>query len=406
MGSTPITNLIKRDEVKKFRSDFKGQQERYTYLHEKCDFSLISQHCQGTINEISEGPHSTMDVEVKKSYDKYKSEIKKLKISKDDFYTLMFEEVSKKSLQENFLIKDFEVFHEIQDLFEKIYKDDINKINECKKVLDLFQKDFEDNLKIIVYDINAPYNKTLSLNCVLGINRNIKFKSDYQPDAFNLILTPFILDNEYLINDIAEIIQNVKSIHIVSIILNPIDERGNEFEKFNFNISNHRMFNKLLNAIYKNRNIKAVFLQCLSEHRIILSPESSNNIINKLQSETLVALYLGKFQMSDEFLNKIFFLLQSTKSLLYLGIDTKKIWRFLLSKILPSLEKNKTLKAISLTGFLEEDDELIEEFKEKLSKENKTIQIIYTGQESLIHYPMFEDDDDNENNGESSSSKN
>ena len=74
---------------------------------------------------------------------------------------------------------------------------------------------------------------------------------------------------------------------------------------------------------------------------------------------------------------------------MFFGLDNKKIWTFLLNKLLPALKANTSLLALSLTGFImEQDKELIKDFIEKLREENKMLRGIYFGQNSLVTYPF------------------
>jgi hypothetical protein len=164
------------------------------------------------------------------------------------------------------------------------------------------------------------------------------------------------------------------------------------------------MLKYLLNAMANNKRIKVFILQCIKEHRIVLAPENANLLITKLQSETLVAFHIGKFMLSDEFLNKLCFQITSTRSLKFLGIDNRKIYTFVKSKLMPALISNSSLLAVAFTGFdYTKDEEIIKEVKQKVYGENEEINIVYLGEDSLVVYPFIPEmlvNDDDEINSE------
>ena len=391
-----VKNIFVKKYERHFSEGYKGKQERYQFIHNKCDFTLIARNLSEKVVEIEQSPLSTISYLVEKSFVTFESQIKENEITQNEYLDLMYETVTTKLINNFLQIPNYNIFKTIPLLFPILFQEsneeeilsNKDRINGCKESLRLLEKEFEENLLSIVYDIKGELKK-LQNPVLFGINRNLKFNANYQPQILNIILTPFLLQNEDLINDLSELIEFGERLQIVSIIIEPVDENNNRYDTFNFNISDHTMLNRLLYAISNNKKIKALFLQCSKDHKIVLAPESANLIINKLQSETLLAFHIGNFTLSQEFVNKLCFQILSTRSLIFFGIDYKKIWTFLMNKLLPVLKANTSLLAISLTGFLiEQDKELMQTFTSKLIEENKMLKGIYLGKSSLITYPF------------------
>ena len=396
-GTKGVQNIFVKKYVRNFSEGYKGKQERYNFLHKKCDFTLIARDLSEKVVEIEQSPLQTICYQVEKSFVTFESQIKENQITQSEYLDLMYETVTTKIITNHFQIPNYNIFKTLPLMYPILFpktdglteqEEEIidDKIEGCKEALKTLEKEFEENLLSIVYDLKGELRKLQNL-VLLGINRNLKFNPTFQPQIFNLVLTPYLLENEELINDIAELIEYGEKLQIVSILINPVDENGNELDNFNLNISDHTMLNRILSGVANNKKIKALFIQCLREHKIVLAPESANLLINKLQSETLLAFHIGKFTLSSEFLGKLCFQILSTRSLMFFGLDNKKIWTFLLNKLLPALKANTSLLALSLTGFImEQDKELIKDFIEKLREENKMLRGIYFGQNSLVTY--------------------
>jgi hypothetical protein len=380
----PGTDPKKRP--KKFKSDYKGQKERYEYLHKMCDADLIGRYCLIEIERVQSLPFKDIEKETRVAKKNLENEIDKFNITQEDFYNLFYEEVSKKILDQYLVTKNFELFKILEKFItKKIVNDEENK-QKFKLALNSFKSEFEDKLNCVSLHLTNKC-KTLTQRVLYAINRNLKYNKDYQVDMINIILTPKLLDNEPLIYDICEILNYSKSISIVVIIIDPIDEKGNAYDNFNFNISNFRMFNSLLATITNNRAIKSLFIQCARDYKLILAPESAKLLIKKILSETLVSFHIGKFTVSENYLNEILFHIKNSRNLKYIGYDNKKIFKYLKSSILPIMQENISLQAIVLTGFSEEDEYLIEDFKKKLKEKKKLA--IYCGNETFVKYPFI-----------------
>ena len=381
-----FSNVIQgKKKYKIFKPNFKGQKQRYEHLHKLCDAELIGKHCMDEIQRIQSLDFKDMEKEARISKKKLEKTIDKFEISMEDFYYIFYEEITKKILDDYFITKNFEFFKILEKFIKKTVNDEDQK-QKFKSALNSFKIEFEDKLSCVTLHLTNKC-RTLTQRILYAINRNLKYNKEYIVDMINIILTPKLLDNEPLIYDICEILENVKTLSIVVIIIDPKDEKGNEYENFNFNISNFRMFNSLLSAITNNRSIKCLFIQCVRDYKLILAPESAKLLIKKILSETLVAFHIGKFTISENYLTEILFHIKNSRNLKYIGYDNKKIYKNVITLIMPIIQENISIQALVLTGFNEEDDYLIEIFKKNLSEKGKLA--IYCGKETFVKYPFI-----------------
>ena len=419
-GATKVREYFFQKYERNFSNDYKGKKELYNFIHYKCDFSLIATHLSDRIIDIENADYNQITKLIEKTYRDYEKQVHENQISEEEFYDLMYETVTCKLIEKHFQIHDYDIFKQLPYLFEYIYpkhssnyenvseNEDQEQIKTpyelCIESLKVFEREFENRLLSTVYNLKNEL-RNLDINVLMGINRNMKFNKNHQPQILSIILTPFILNNKQLIIDLADLIENAERLQILILLIDPVDEQNESLNEFNFNINDHTMLKYLLNAMANNKRIKVFILQCIKEHRIVLAPENANLLITKLQSETLVAFHIGKFMLSDEFLNKLCFQITSTRSLKFLGIDNRKIYTFVKSKLMPALISNSSLLAVAFTGFnYTKDEEIIKEIKQKVYGENEEINIVYLGEDSLVVYPfipeMLVNDDDDEINSE------
>ena len=381
-----FSNIIPAKKKNKvFPPGFKGQKQRYDHLHKLCDADLIGKYCIEDIKRIQTLEFKDIEKETRLAKKKLEKKIDKFDISIEDFYYIFYEEVSKKILDDYLITKNFEFFKIIEKFIKKTVNDEDQK-QKFKSALNSFKIEFEDKLSCVTLHITNKC-KTLTQRILYAINRNLKYNKEYIVDMINIILTPKLLDNEPLIYDICEILENVKTLSIVVIIIDPKDEKGNEYEYFNFNISNFRMFNSLLAAISNNRSIKCLFIQCVRDYKLILAPESAKLLIKKILSETLVAFHIGKFTISENYLSEILFHIKNSRNLKFIGYDNKKVYKNLMTLIMPIVQENISIQALVLTGFSEEDDYLIDIFKKNLMEKTKLA--IFCGKETIVKYPFI-----------------
>lgn len=294
---------------------------------------------------------------------------------------------------ENFvIIKDYNVFKLLKEIYEKLTLNE-----EEKEGLDItdkrFEKEFPTDLRFVNYNKNSKEFQNLSMLNFLGINSNLKFNKNMQPEVFTLIIDDKLLEDLRLVNDIADIIANCSTLIIVNYILYPRNKEGKLVEVFGLDGETYQSLFALIKAVTVNRKIKSFVLHSIEYYNINLAPEICRLIEQKLQSETLVAFHFGNFNLKENWIKKIDFLLASTKSLLFLSLENKMYTKDRVLDFKTFMSKNRSIMALSVVTpiFKGMKKEVMEKMKETFKIDNKDskLELVYFNHESLIDKSWF-----------------
>ena len=126
-------------------------------------------------------------------------------------------------------------------------------------------------------------------------------------------------------------------------------------------------------------------MHSIKDYSIILAPEISDLIIKKLQSETLVSLHIGNFNLSTQFYNKVIFQFASTRSLVFVSLENKNVSKEGIITLKNVLSKNRSILALSIVSSLFKNmkPEIINKYKSTL-KEGSKLEIIHLSDKSLF----------------------
>ena len=263
-----------------------------------------------------------------------------------------------------------------------------NEKKKCKIVEERFQKEFEINMYHIYFNLENQNIKTLKTVELKGVIDNLKYNNEYAPQILTIILNDTILTNEFVIEELSELLQYCQKLQIVNLIIYPVDANGNLVESFGFDGLYYQMLYKLFYGISNNRNIKSLFIHSVKDYSLVFAPEISNLIIQKLQSETLVSFHIGNIILNGDFLKKFGFQILSTRSLLFLSIEMKEIKKSVIQYLMSNLPKNRSLYACSfVTPNIKGFKKKIQELKQELEKVKSQIQVLYFDKKTIIDYP-------------------
>lgn len=305
-----------------------------------------------------------------------------------EFKDLLLQLLGEKLITTYFEIPKYDIFKVINQEYTKLGIGNNTNIFQWKHTLEIFQKEFEMNMKTIVYSLEKEL-KELDNDQIIGINSDLKYHKDHQPKIMTVIISQKFLKNMDIALDVANIIETSPTIQVVILLLYPTDANGNVVNSFGFDAAEYKIVFRLVQGVAKNRQIKAFFFHSIKNYKIVIAPEIYNLIIQKLQSETLVAFHLGGFTFSRVFMKKLLFQIISTKSMLFLSLHSDKMPKILNSVILQTIENNASLTALALTGFnIRENSSIITEFKSKLVRKTNPLDVLYIGEESIITYPL------------------
>ena len=288
-------------------------------------------------------------------------------------------------IQNNRLLdKNFNIFKYISNIYNNIKLSSEEK-EKCQLVEERFQKEFSTELKFLKYDITQGPLQNLPPSFYPFINFNLSINEIHQPNIITLILNENIMTKVELMETLAESIRYNNQLQIVNFILIPKNNNGELLEYFGFDGLMFAMLYKLIEAVSLNRSIKSFFLHSVKNYSIILAPEISNLIIKKLQSETLVALHIGNFNLSTQFHNKLIFQFASTRSLAFVSLENQNFSKENIITLKNVLSKNRSILALSIasTFFKNMKPEIINKFKSTL-KEGTKLEIVHLTDISLF----------------------
>ena len=283
------------------------------------------------------------------------------------------------------------------DIFKTI-KEVINSLTlteEEKQSLNLieerFEKEFDQSLKFVKYNLSSEEYMNLENLHFLGIDSNLLFnkKMNLQPEVFTLVLDDNLLDRYDHVRGIADVIANCPTLQIVNYILYPKNKDGKLADEFCLDGENYQSLFALIKAVTVNRNIKSFVLHSVEYYNLNLAPEICRLIEQKLQSETLVAFHLGNFNLKENWMKKIQFLLGATKSLLFLSYENKNYTKEDVLDFNKALIKNRSIMILSIVTpiFKKKKKKVVSDIKNNLKPNNKDskLQIIYLSHRSLIN---------------------
>ena len=315
--------------------------------------------------------------------------LKQIKDSFSDPDSLFYQLFGEKNIK-NFFQSTIDVFKYIKKIYNGLDFSD-EELKKCKIAEERFQKEFDINMYHIYFNLQNQNIKKLKTVQLKGVIDNFKYNKEYQPQILTLIINEPLLTNEFVIEELSELLQYCQKLQIVNLIIYPLDENGNLIESFGFDGLYYQMLYQLFYGISNNRNIKSLFIHSVKDYSLVFAPEISNLIIQKLQSETLVSFHIGNIILNGDFLKKFGFQILSTRSLLFLSIEMKEIKKSVIQYLMSNLPKNRSLYACSFVApNIKGLKKKIQELKQELEKVKSQIQVMYIDKKTIIDYPPSE----------------
>ena len=381
----PVQFVLNRDEKEKRSMPFQEKQRIYPNETQILNSNYLGyQTFRDDVSRIISGNQSENDINY--ILDKYNPENKNCKITglKYPKETILLYATGLIIQNAELIQKNFKIFNFIQKIYLNLGFSE-KEIEKCKFVEERFQKEFEIELKLLIYDITEGIFRNLLPIFYPTFNLNFALKDICQPNIITLILNEQILTKVDLIESLSESIRYCSELQIVNFILIPKDNNNKLIETFGLDGLMFTMLYKLIEAVSLNRSIKSFFLHSIKDYSIIMAPEISNLIIKKLQSETLVALHIGNFYISTEFNKKLIFQFSSTRSLLFVSLENKYFTKDNILTLKSILSKNKSILALSIVAplFKKMKPEIINKFKSTLIEGSK-LEIVNLSSQSIF----------------------
>jgi hypothetical protein len=293
-----------------------------------------------------------------------------------------------KSFVENFVLtKNYDIFKILKEIINNLEITDEEKSN-LEITEKRFEKEFPTDMTFVNYNLNLKDFQNLSSLNYLGINSNLKFEKNFQPEMLTLILDDKLLEDINLVKDIADLITNCSNLIIVNYILYPRNKDGKLSEVFGLDGETYQSLFALIKAVTVNKKIKSFVFHSVEYYNINLAPEICRLIEQKLQSETLVSFHFGNFNLNENWVKKLDFLLASTKSLLFLSLENKNYTKDYILDFKNVMAKNRSIMTLSIVSpiFKGMKKEVVEKMKESYKTDNKDskLEFIYFSHQSLI----------------------
>lgn len=349
-------NLFK-DEDKNTQEPFEVRKEKYLKIQEITNL-IISEDLLEIAEKLIDKKTDQIKAGMSKIWEKNSQKFSDNSISRESyekaFYCLLSELLIKNDYlkSDQNLVKNFEKFLQAKNLlsdfenqktFEILY-DPIMDLASHERVMNMFSpKDEEEEEKTY---------KILDQKILENLVYKLTYDDNILPSAVFLHVNNENLKSD-IIPDFCEAISHNEKLSFISIILDPItiDIKTNKKYLYSLNPLMYRNLYKIIEAVGKNDNIKHFILTSTYESNIILAPEISNLIVNKLNSDTLLGFYIGKFLIPESTLRNIFNSLSSLNKLKYFCFDIRKFNKQLVDCFKENIVRNKSLELVGIFGF-------------------------------------------------------
>ena len=335
-------------------------------------------------NKISDKMHPTED-ELKAIISNNAENAKELGIQNSH---MIFLHYFCKLFVENFVLtKSYNIFKTLKEIINKLTLTDEERTN-LESTEKKFEKEFPMDMTFVNYNLNLKDFQNLSSLNFLGINSNLKFDKNMQPEMLTLIIDDALLGDTNLVKDLADLITNCSNLLIVNYILYPRNKDGKLAEVFGLDGETYQSLFALIKAVTDNKKIKSFVFHSVEYYNINLAPEICRLLEQKLQSETLISFHFGNFNLNENWVKKMDFLLASTKSLSFLSLENKNYTKDYILNFNNVMAKNRSVMTLSIVSpiFKGMKKEVIEKMKESYKTDNKDskLEFIYFDHQSLI----------------------
>ena len=223
----PVQFVLNRDEKEKRKMPFQEKQKIYPYENQTLNSKyLISSGFRDDVNRLISGNISESDVNY--ILDKYNPQNKNCKITglKYPKETILLYATGLLIQNADLIIKNFKIFNFIQKIYQNLGFSE-KEIEKCKFVEERFQKEFEIEIKLLIYDITEGIFKNLLPIFYSSFNLNFALKEICQPHIITLILNEQLLTKVELCESLSESIRYCTELKIVNFILIPKDNNNN-----------------------------------------------------------------------------------------------------------------------------------------------------------------------------------
>ena len=355
--------------------------------HQSFQTNILNNAVIDDINKHSD-PLKVTETEIKTFINKHQSTASKAKIN--NLQDLIIQLITEDYISNNALTSEYNIFTKFKSILSSLSLTS-SQLNRLHHIETRFQKEFEMKLNsiFILYDTLLYPLTPVQRKAIIS---NISFLEKFNPNIFTILITNRFIHDDDIVTMITEMIAHSKTMQIINIILYPLNEDNHILNKYGLDCKGYKVLFKIMKSVADNRYIKSLCLHSIKDYNIVLAPEIAQQIVYKLQSETLIAFHLGNFKISETFAQQFFFQIVSTRSICALSIESNDIKRFPIRALIKIIEQNVSLQVLTFIyahhtvsddneeEVMDDINECVNEFELKEGQED----VVYVGNKSII----------------------
>ncbi len=366
-GSTKTISKTTKTPSKIDRKlQYTDRAEQFEKLHFKFKQEIMNRTFSEALESLERNFRATsLDEDISKLYDQFQNEIRSSNIDRATFFNLVKELMSEKIIRRKLNYEEIDTF--------KVIKEAINKFTDITQ--DEKKSIFETLINKEGYYVRKQTGITYFTDKIhydylplwKYVNNNLLYNKDLGITILTLVLTPSFFSSEDILEDLQNVIEFNELLTTVNIIICPLDHEGKWYERYHLNPHNYKYLYKIFEGVRNNPNIKVLLFNSMKDYQLVIPPEITDQLLEKMEEDTLLGIHIGKLNFSKDFESKFLESLTDTKNLLYLGIDLK-FDDDDMKTMEQMLLKNRSLNAIVLAGFKNSEKNFEVELEENLKK--------------------------------------
>lgn len=375
-SSSNTSNIPKHNHI----LPYEQRLNRFVSDHKAFQDKLLNNTIIDEINTHSD-PLKVTEDDLNAFIKKHQSKAAKANIK--NFKELIIQLTMEDYIAKHIFLNEYNIFTKIKTLISTLNISQTEQVR-LKQIEIRFQKQFEMKMtsSFILYNSSFLPLKEQQRKAIIS---NISFLSKYQTNILTILITNELIHDDDIVIMLSELIEYSKNLNIVNLILYPINEDNEIKPKYGLDCKGYAVLFKFLKGIACNRYIKSLCLHSIKDYNIVLAPEIVQQIVYKLQSETLFAFHIGNFRISERFAKQFLFQVVSTRSICVLSIESKERKRFSIRDLIKIIEENVSLQVLCfISENIEEYVDELDKYKGEFDQKEKQEDVVYFGKKSVI----------------------
>lgn len=338
----------------------------FEQIHNAFKEGMMNRVFMEDLDEVEKDKTMNINQHLHNLWEKHNGDARRAKLDKTQFNQLVLELIGENIIKTKFSYQEYDMFKLVKEKMTEILTGlTTEEKTNALGILTAKEGYYLRKQKGIVYFTDkiqseiGPYWK--------AIHNNLKFNKELVINSLTIVLTPNLFSRDGIMEDVDEIIEFNSNLSTLNIFISPLDKEGNYYDSYKINPNTYKYLYRIFEAVKNNPNIKLLLFNCAKDYDIILPPEITNLIYEKIKEDTLLGFHIGNFYWSDCYMKYILEEISLSKNMTYLGMDMEVSNPANLNHLKQSLLKNKSLAAIFLSGFTcETNKNFFDEFKAQI----------------------------------------